>query len=169
LSSQPEHAVLPGETRDVRRNIGILLRIAFHAVVDAVAAGHTEAGFDDIRPAHTAVFQHIKAEGSRLSELAAAAQMTNQSMSYLVDYLERQGYLERGPDPTDRRATLISLTERGWSQVRTALQTLAHVEEDWGRLLGTRKVAQLRSLLEELVAALEAEAPTRGRPGGTGS
>jgi DNA-binding MarR family transcriptional regulator len=149
------HPILPGESRDVRRNIGILLRIAFHAVVDAVAEGHAKGGFEDIRPAHTAVFQHIKAEGSRLSELAEAAQMTNQSMSYLVDYLERHGYLERSPDPTDRRATLITLTDRGWSQVKTALATLAEIEEDWSRLIGKRKVAQLRTLLEELAAALE--------------
>src|SRR3982074_2425673 len=110
----PAHAVLPGETRDVRPNIGILLRIAFHAVVQGVTEGLARAGFDDVRPAHSAVFQPLKAEGSRLSALAEGAQMTNQSMGYLVDYLQERGYVERVPDPSDRRATLIRLTERGW-------------------------------------------------------
>ncbi len=150
-----EHSILPGETRDVRPNIGILLRIAFHAVVQGVTEGLARAGFDDVRPAHTAVFQHIKAEGSRLSELAESAQMTNQSMGYLVDYLEERGYLERVPDPSDRRATLIRLTDRGWEQVRASLRVLAKIEADWARMLGKRDVAELRGLLQELADALD--------------
>ena len=116
--------ILPGESRDARPNIGILLRGPYQAIVRRIADELAEAGFDDIRPAHTAVFQHIKADGSRLSELAQRAQLTKQSMGYLVDYLEERGYVERRPDPTDRRASLILLTERGWEQVRAALRII---------------------------------------------
>lgn len=159
MSSKPpfEHVVLPGETRDVRPNIGILVRIAFHAVVQGVTEGLAQAGFEDIRPAHTAVFQHIKAEGSRLSELAERAQMTNQSMGYLVDYLEERGYVERVPDPSDRRATLIRLTERGWEQVKASLRVLAKIEADWAGMLGKREVGELRRLLQDLAGALARE------------
>ena len=123
-----------------------------------IADGLIEAGFDDIRPAHTQVFQHIKAEGSRLSELAERAQMTKQSMGYLVDYLEEHGYVERRADPTDRRASLIFLTDRGWAEVREALSIIAAIEQEWARRLGKQRMEKLRELLSEL----------SGRPGAGG-
>jgi MarR family len=95
---------LPGSSRDERPNIGILLREPFHEVVRRVSAGLAAAGFDDVRPAHTAVFPHIEPVGLRLTDLAERAQMTKQSMGYLVDHLEQRGYLERAPTrPTGAR------------------------------------------------------------------
>src|SRR5579884_143824 len=141
---------LPGSSRHERPNIGILLREPVQEVVRRVTAGLAEAGFDDLRPAHTAVFQHIDADGSRLTDLAERAQITKQSMAYLVDYLEQRGYLERRPDPNDRRAALICLTERGWEQVRAALETIAAVEAEWAERLGAERVEQLRDLLVDL-------------------
>ena len=141
---------LSGSSRDERPNLGILLRIPFQEVVRRVSEGLAEAGFDDLRPAHTAVFQHIHAEGSRLTDLAERAQITKQSMGYLVDYLEQRGYLERTPDPSDRRAALICLTDRGWAQIRAALATIAALEQEWTRALGKQRMQQLRQLLTEL-------------------
>jgi DNA-binding MarR family transcriptional regulator len=147
---------LPGSSRDERPNVGILLRDPGHEVVRRVSAGLVEAGFDDLRSAHTAVFQHIEAGGSRLTDLAERAQITKQSMGYLVDYLEERGYVERRPDPTDRRATLICLTDRGWSQVRAALAIIAAVEAEWTQALGKERMAHLRDLLTELKSVIAA-------------
>lgn len=141
---------LPGSARADRPNVGILLRNPFQEVVRRVSTGLVEAGFDDLRPAHTAVFQHIEAEGTRLTDLAERAQITKQSMGYLVDYLERRGYVERRPDPRDRRAALICLTERGWDQVRAALAIIASLEDEWERELGKARMEQLRELLNDL-------------------
>src|SRR5947208_1068315 len=121
---------------DLPPNLGILLRGPFQELVRRVSQGLAEAGFDDLRPAHTAVFQHIDPEGSRLTDLAERAQITKQSMGYLVDYLEQRGYLERRPDPGDRRAALVCLTERGWAQIHAAMATIADVEREWTRVLG---------------------------------
>jgi DNA-binding MarR family transcriptional regulator len=96
------------------------------------------------------VFQHIEAGGSRLTDLAERAQITKQSMGYLIDYLELRGYLERRPDPSDRRAALISLTDRGWEQVRAALRIIATIEEEWASGLGELRMQQLRELLGDL-------------------
>lgn len=141
---------LPGSSRDERPNIGILLRSAYQEIVDEVSTGLARAGFEDIRPAHTAVFQHIQADGSRLTDLADRAQITKQSMGYLVDYLEQQGYLERRPDPDDRRVTLIGLTDRGWDQVRAALTIIATIEQQWTARIGERQMNQLREALNDL-------------------
>lgn len=139
-----------GSSTEVPPNLGILLRAPYQEVVRRVSAELAEAGFDDLRPAHTAVFQHIAPEGSRLTELAERAQITKQSMGYLVDYLEQRGYLERRPDPTDRRATLVCLTDRGWAQIYAAMAVIRVIEEEWTRALGERRVDQLRKLLTEL-------------------
>jgi DNA-binding MarR family transcriptional regulator len=79
--------------------------------------------------------------------------MTKQSMGYLVYYLEQRGYLERRPDPTDRRVALICLTERGWEEIRAALKIIAGIEQDWARRLGKRRMQQLGELLTELGGA----------------
>ena len=147
-SREPEP--LPGSSRDERPNLGILLRVPYQEVVRRVTAGLSEAGFDDLRPAHSVVFQHIDAGGSRLTTLADRAQMTKQSMGYLVDHLERGGYLERRRDPSDRRAALITLTERGWAVVRASLAVIAALEEEWTRELGAGETKRLRSALEKL-------------------
>jgi DNA-binding MarR family transcriptional regulator len=71
-------------------------------------------------------------------------------MSYLVDYLEQRGYLERRPDPSDRRASLIRLTDRGWDQVQAALAIIADLEKEWTRTLGKQQMQELRASLTEL-------------------
>jgi DNA-binding MarR family transcriptional regulator len=149
MSRRPQRA-LPGSSRHDRPNIGILFRDLGQEVVRRVTAGLAEAGFGDIRPAHTAVFQHIEADGSRLTDLAERAQITKQSMGYLVDYLEGRGYVVRRPDPTDRRVALICLTDRGWDQVHAALTIIAAVEAEWTRRLGKARMQELRSALNEL-------------------
>jgi len=150
MSSDRDADALPGSSRAERPNVGILLRDPYQEVVRRVSEGLAAAGFDDIRPAHTAVFQHIEAGGSRLTDLAERAQITKQSMGYLVDHLERCGYLERRPDPTDRRAALICLTERGWEQVRAALAIIAALEAEWEIALGAERMEHLRDMLGEL-------------------
>ncbi len=72
-----------------------------------------EAGYGDVRPAHYAVFRYLKGEGSRVTVLAQAAEMTKQSMGELVDHLEQRGYVERHPDPGDGRTKIVVPAEKG--------------------------------------------------------
>jgi DNA-binding MarR family transcriptional regulator len=51
--------------------------------------------------------------GVRSSELAQLLHITPRSVTEVVDALEAKGLAERTPDPSDRRATLVSLTDRG--------------------------------------------------------
>jgi DNA-binding MarR family transcriptional regulator len=138
------------------RLIGSLLRIPSQAVVDHISAQLIQR-FPGLRKAHMPVIQHIDhpPSGSRLTELAEAAQMTKQSMGELVDTLEREGYLERVADPTDRRAKLIRLTERGWDVHESASTIGLRLQEDWARQLGQDKMGQLLQLLRELIESLD--------------
>jgi DNA-binding MarR family transcriptional regulator len=108
-----------------------------------VAAGLTEA-----RVPHTHVTAYIKSDGSRLSELAAQARMTPPAMSELVDDLQRLGIVERRPDPRDRRAKLICLTDAGWQAMRTARRPRAQARPAPARSVArspSRSASQRRS------------------------
>ena len=67
--------------------------------MEYVQARLEQMGFDDVRPAHMAIFQNLGPDGARIGELAERAKLTNQSVGYLVDYLEQHGYVERRSDP----------------------------------------------------------------------
>jgi len=73
--------------------------------------------------------------GTRLTELAARAGITHQSMSELVSVLERRGYLERRADPVDGRARIVCLTDKAKQMLRLALKEGAVIEADWDQRL----------------------------------
>lgn len=137
-----------------RRLLGALLRIPYLTIVGRVYQGLVAAGYDDLRPAHLSVFQHIRAAGSRSSELAEEAQMTKQSMGALIDYLEERGYVERVPDPLDGRAKIVRLTARGEGVTRVARTIVLGIESEWASQLGEEQVRELRQLLEQVAIML---------------
>lgn len=147
-SSRPTRGVSPADRPDP--NLAILLREPFLAFIAELLRRLHDAGYDDLRIAHLVVFQHIDPEGSRLTDLAAKAQMTKPSMSYLVEHLEETGYLERLPDPTDGRARLVRLTDRGWQEVEDALDIIAGMEAELASALRPERMASLRRLLTAL-------------------
>jgi DNA-binding MarR family transcriptional regulator len=132
------------------RTLGALLRLPFQELSRRVYGQMAACGFEDIREAHGAVFRYILPGGSRVTDLADRSHITKQSMAYLVEYLEARGYVEMAPDPDDRRARLVRLTERGKAAQETARRLSGEVERAWAVLIGGREMAELRSLLESL-------------------
>jgi DNA-binding MarR family transcriptional regulator len=120
--------------------------LGFKIVDGVVGAGYPQ------KPSHSAVFAQIKPEGSRLTELARGANMTPQAMGELVDELEQLGYVERRPDPTDRRAKLIVLTETGRACIAAGIVTIDGLEHEIADKIGERGHRELRRLLERLLA-----------------
>lgn len=135
--------------------IAALLRVPYQAVIGHVARG-VQGDFPDIRPAHLIIFQIIERppSGSRLTQLAAEAQMTAQSMGELIDSLERTGYVERVPDLTDRRAKLIRLTDRGMDVYTRGGDLVLEVMAAWSARMGSDKFERLLGSLRELSASL---------------
>ena len=163
-----------GHTQRLRSgDLGTLMRTGYHRTMEYVQARLEQLGFDDVRPAHMAIFQNLGPEGARIGELAERAKLTNQSVGYLVDYLEEHGYVERRPDPTNRRATLVCFTERGWDEADACAKILDQLDKELTQRMGAERLEQLQALLAEATAALQAsklarQAP-RGRPGSRAS
>ena len=115
------------------------------AVLDALAT----AGYP-ITLAHARVFQRIDQDGSRITDLAEAAVLTKQTVGFLVDQLERAGYVERTPDRRDGRARLVRVAPRGAAAVQASMSVVAEVEARWTAHLGESSTAQLREALPML-------------------
>lgn len=105
------------------------------------------------RPSHVGLFPHLDHDGTRLAELAGRMGVTKQAAGQVVDELEAMGLLERHPDPSDRRAKLIRLTDEGRGLMFFALGVLDDVEREALAHLPERR---RRALQRDLLVVLEA-------------
>ncbi len=129
-----------------------LLGTAFDEFADELTRRLATGGLDDIRPGHGCVFGTIDPDGSRLTDLAERANMTKQTVGEVTSDLERMGYLERVPDPTDGRAKIIRLTDRGLEAQAIGRRLIDEIEAEWAERYGEERVAALRDALEVLTA-----------------
>lgn len=149
MSITDDEAIDSGSARTEDLNLGLLLFIPYRAMEAAVLDALAAAGYD--LPLNQArVFQRIAPGGSRLVDLAEAAQVSKQTIGSIVDRLEAAGYVERVPDPTDARARLVRLTETGREMVRISVPVVEAVEAAWAEHLGPRRTRQLREALTAL-------------------
>jgi len=130
--------------------VGAMLRIAWQWVRDQIYSGVVEAGYDDLNPAHVALFRHPSLDGLRPTELAAQLQITKQSVNDLVGHLEARGYVVRKADPADGRARVLRLTAKGRRLETTINRHAYRAEQRIAEMLGPRPFAQLRHALEQL-------------------
>jgi DNA-binding MarR family transcriptional regulator len=133
-----------------------VLRLAGR-LVDGIQSGVAERGFPDVRPAHGFAFARLAASPATTAELAAHLGMTKQAAGELVQGLVDRGYVGRRPDPTDRRARLLFLTDRGTACTRAAEAAAVDTLETWRR----RLPAQQFSALHQAVRVLAGEGRLR--------
>jgi DNA-binding MarR family transcriptional regulator len=140
-----------------RPHVASLIGEVKEALLEDMHERVAAAGYPDIRQAHGCVFRFVQAEGMRPTELAERARITKQSLGEIVADLERLGYVERVPDPTDGRAKLVRLTPKGEGAQQAAHKAFADVERTWSRRLGADRIAELRRTLAE-IAELQRQA-----------
>jgi DNA-binding MarR family transcriptional regulator len=131
-------------------SIGVLCFLPHRAMETRVYETLLAKGFDDITLAQARVAQRISEDGSRVTDLAEQARVTKQTASFLVEQLERAGYVERVPDPTDARARLVRMAPRGRAAVALAREVEQELEAEWAEHLGKRRTRELREALERL-------------------
>ena len=129
-----------------------LLTQAKDLTVELLHLRLAEQGFEGIRYRHGSVFRFIDPEGSRLTELAERSKLSKQAVGELVDELERLGYVERAPDPRDRRAKIIRLTERGAQGQAAAAAIVTGIEQEWAAHLGAERIVELRRTVQDIIA-----------------
>jgi len=115
--------------------IGLVERAARGLGADMIGTAH-ERGFTELRLAHGAVFGNLPGEGARITEMAAQAGITKQSMGEVVRELVDLGICVMEPDPNDRRAKIVTYTEYGHRVVADGFGHLQQVERRLARTFG---------------------------------
>jgi len=134
-----------------RVRLSLLLRLLHREFALGIEAALVEAGFGDIRSGDAKVFPFIPPEGIQVRDLATRAGVRKQTMAQSVDRLERDGYLERHPNPRDGRSRLIVLTERGQAVQPVAARAANRIEERWAELTSPEEFETLHALLHRLL------------------
>ena len=94
------------------------------------------AARDQISAAHIHITRHLRLQGSRLTELAAAAGMTKQAMGKLVDQCEAWGLVTREGDPLDARARRVVFTATGLAWLQAFHAAVQQAEREFRDAVG---------------------------------
>lgn len=135
---------------DDQPNVGVLLFVSYRAMESQVMQSLADAGFADLTLAQARIFQRIGPDGTRLTDLAEQSQVTKQTAGFLIDQLERAGYVERTPDARDARARLVRISRRGRQALPVAAAAVAVVQARWIEHLGVARWQELRESLAAL-------------------
>ena len=94
-----------------------------------------------------------------VSELANHLEITKQGAAQVIDDMERRGYVEREPDPEDRRARLVRLSGRGEQALANARRFHRDYERRLAGMHGQDAVRTLRTMLEAIAGTEQSVDP----------
>jgi DNA-binding MarR family transcriptional regulator len=132
-------------------DFAILVMGAARVVTDRLGVAVERAGVEDMRPSFGFVIRALAEQDRTLTELAELLAVTKQAAIKVVDDMEQRGFVERTPDPGDRRAKVLRLTEKGKRVRRAALTASRRMEAELRRDLGEDDVDALRAALLRLL------------------
>jgi DNA-binding MarR family transcriptional regulator len=108
-------------------------------------------GFDDFQPSFTGLLGHLDTEGTRISALARRMGTSRQAASQLLQQIEARGYVERVPDPGDKRAVIARHTPAGRKLLKAAIEIMLAIEAEYAATLSQDGLARLKQLLKRLL------------------
>ena len=94
---------------------------------------------------------------ARPTDLYRQSLLSSGAMTNRLDRVEAQGWIERRPDPGDRRAVIVKLTRSGKALADRAIELHFASLEKMFASLGQRDSATLAQLLARLLVSIEAE------------
>jgi DNA-binding MarR family transcriptional regulator len=146
-------------TRSGKSDIGILLLLAEQEFVRELREHTAALGFDDQGRSDGFVFRTLHDGPTTITGLAERLEITKQGASQIVDDMERRGYVERRPDPSDARARLLHLTDRGQAALSAARRFHQSYERRLRRNLGDEAIDSLRDVLTEMAGEAQISTP----------
>jgi DNA-binding MarR family transcriptional regulator len=147
--AEHDHEYDDGVPADVA--LPALLRAARTTYASAIRSALAEIGCDDVPRNGIFVIGAIARNGSPLGEIIAALRVSKQAGGQLVDTLVTRGYLDRRPDPEDRRRMTVSLTERGRAAAVASRTAVEEVDAELGGWVGAESVAVTRATLGAII------------------
>jgi DNA-binding MarR family transcriptional regulator len=144
-------------------SIGSVILIALCAKRYVVSLAK-RAGHDQVRRSHVEVLTTIGTCDVRVSDIAREVGVTRQAVSSTARELERLGYVERRPDPNDRRAVLITPSIGGAKLLDDVTDAVREFEARCQGVLGESRWSRFVRDLSELSATVSGEAGTLPAP-----
>lgn len=136
-------------------------------LVDEIQAGVMEAGFADVTPLHGFAFARIAEGDATITDLAAHLAITKQAAAQLTHRLVGAGYVERLPHPTDQRAQLLALTDRGRACTVIARRAAEQAVDRWRAEISPDDAGRFEAALIALAAPVRSLRPP-ARPTSSG-
>jgi len=132
--------------------IGFYLSRASLAMRQHVNRLLKEAGHGDVSMGYIgALLSLYRADGRTISELGEEVSLEKSTMTGLIDRMEKAGLVTREPDPADRRALRIWLTDKGRSIQVTVGKVLAQSYKDLTKGVSDKEVERMQKLLTHII------------------
>ncbi len=91
---------------------------------------------------------------ARLRDINQLVLLSQPSVSRLIDRLAARGLVSKHPDPTDKRGTIVAITDAGFEKYRDAARHhMATITDLMGSALSDEELLQLKQLTTKLRAA----------------
>jgi DNA-binding MarR family transcriptional regulator len=145
------------------RSLGVLAARLLFAFQDQLYARFEQAGHGKLTRLHGAVLAHIDADGTRATELARRSGRQKQVIGRAVDELEQLGYVERRPEPGDRRAKLVVPTDLGRELIRLSDAIIRDIEQRPAAALGQAAYHDFKQALGAVADTLKPTATDQPR------
>ncbi|MGZ0152176.1 MarR family winged helix-turn-helix transcriptional regulator [Kribbella sp. WER1] len=146
-------------TRSGKPDIGILLLLADQEFVRELREQLAAQGYEDQGRSDGFVFRTLADGPTTITRLAERLEITKQGAGQIADDMVRRGYVERRPDPTDARARLLHLTDRGHATLSAARRFHRDYERRLRKRLGDDAVDALRDVLTEMAGEAQISTP----------
>ena len=136
-------------------NIGRLLSNALRRFEERVMTLMAERGHVQTRRSHVNLTRHLDLDGTRITELARRAAMTNAAMTELIDQCESIGLVERMADPADKRVRIVRFTPGGEKWLKDFGRAVAQAQREMTEDVGERELSVVLLALARYGAAAE--------------
>jgi len=149
VSSEPERLSVdwPRYRDNLARHLNGLARDLESRVMGALSR---DLGFEGLRPSFGPLLSRVWEQGRPIGAVASELGISSQACGQLVDLVQAAGYLERQPNPADRRSRLVMLTARGRSLVEEAVRLILESEADYAALVGDDAYRSFTAALAKL-------------------
>lgn len=114
-----------------------------------------QLGHKDLKLNFEPFFTLLGQEGCRPTELAEWLGVSKQSCNRTANQIKKAGYLEDKPDPSDGRAKILVVTDKGQKMIQEAYRVGVELESAFAQQLGEGGFAELRELLQSFYAQLQ--------------
>jgi DNA-binding MarR family transcriptional regulator len=138
-----------------------LMRAARGVYAQSIRAQLQAIGADDLPRNGATLLAGVAATGAPRQDLPAGLGVTKQAVSQATDILASRGYLERNPDPADRRRITLTLTARGQEVLDAVVRGTEAVDAQLLERMPAEQVGAMHSALLAL-ADIKVEAAATG-------